>query len=516
MNETSRHAIVDIGSNSIRLVVFGGRPRAPVVLFNEKLMAGLGRGVVAGGRFDPESAALALAGLARFAAMLRLMQPLPVQVVATAAVREAADGGKFLAAVRALGLPAEILSGEAEADAAGYGVISALPEADGLVADLGGGSLELVRVKAGQVHERTSLPLGAMRVASIRAGGTGRLRKFVRARLAELEWIGAVRAKPIYLVGGAWRTLARVHMQIHGWPLPVLGNYTFPAADAAALKAEVRAMGTVQLAAIPGVKMARALQLDDAAALLAALVAEAGPSQVTISTFGLREGLLFQALDPATQLLDPLIEGVRHAVAGQQQVPGYSEALLGWSDAIFPDEAPQMRRLRHAACLLFATGWASSPDFRVLEGKDLALHGNWIGVAGPARALMAMALHVSLGGNPDNPPKLLSQLAGTEPLGLARSWGLAMRLAQRLSGGSPAVLLAVPIALAPDRAMVLSVPREVIGLVDAGVERRLARLALSLGRAARVESAAEAGIAPEKKSGVREKSSGGGGRRRPA
>ncbi len=488
MNSASRQAIVDIGSNSIRLVVFGGPPRAPVVLFNEKLMAGLGRGVVDGGRLDPESAKLALAGLSRFAAMLRLMQPLPVRVVATAAVREAGDGRQFLGAVRAMGLPAEILSGEEEAVAAGFGVISALPDADGLVADMGGGSLELVRVSGGEVHERTSLPLGAMRVASIRAGGTGRLRKLVRTKLAELHWIGAVANKPLYLVGGAWRTLARVHMKIHGWPLPVLGNYTFPASDALELKAAVRAMGTAQLAAIRGVKLARAVQLDDAAALLAALVAEAGSSQVIISSFGLREGLLFQALDPAIRKLDPLIEGVRHTVEGQLQVPGYSEALLGWSDGIFPDEPAQTRRLRDAACLLLGTGWASSPDFRALEGEELALHGNWVGLDGSARAEMAMALHVALGGDPDAPPAILAQLAGAERLARPQAWGLAMRLAQRLSGGSPAVLDALPLSLAPDGAIVLGVPQNVAGLIDANAARRLDRLGLSLGRKARIEN----------------------------
>ena len=481
--------------------MFGGSLRAPVVLFNEKLMAGLGRGVIDDGRLDPDSVAQALAGLARFSAMIHLMQPLPVRVVATAAVREAADGKQFLAAVRNLGLPAELLNGEDEAVAAGFGVISALPDADGLVADMGGGSLELVRVAKREVHERTSLPLGAMRVASIRATGTGRLRKVVRAKLAELDWIGEVSGKPLYLVGGAWRTLARVHMKIYGWPLPVLGNYTFPAADAPELKAAVREMGTAQLAAIRGVKLARALQLDDAAALLAALVAEAGSSRVVISSFGLREGLLFQALDPATRQLDPLIEGVRHTVEGQLQVPGYSEALLRWCDAIFPGEASSARRLRHAACLLFGTGWASSPDFRALEGEELALHGNWVGVDGPARAEMAMALHVALGGNPDAPPAILGQLASAGHLGRAQGWGLAMRLAQRLSGGSPGVLAALTLSIAPDGALVLGVPRNVAGLVDAAVERRLTRLALSLGREARIESLADVAYALENAAG---------------
>lgn len=488
MNPAPRQAIVDIGSNSIRLVVFGGSPRAPAMLFNEKLMAGLGRGVVQGGRLDPENVAQALSGLARFGALLRLISPRSVRVVATAAVREAADGAAFLEQVRALGLPAELLSGEGEALAAGYGVIAAHPDADGLVADMGGGSLELVRISGGEVHEHVSMPFGAMRVAAIRASGPGRLRKRLRKALSELDWIAAAAGKPLYLVGGSWRALARVHMHLTDWPLPVLGDYGFSAADARQLKLDVRAMGTARLAAIPGVSSSRVLQLDDAAALLTALAGEVMPGRVVISTNGLREGLLYQDLEPEMRALDPLLEGVRHAVEGQQQVPGYAEALLAWSDPALPDEPAEERRLRHAACLIAGTGWAANPDFRAIAGEDMALHGNWIGVTAADRAIMAMALHVGLGGNPEAPPALLARLAGERRLERARAWGFAMRLAQRLAGGAPQALAQVPLSIDPEGTLVLGVHHRDLALVDAGAERRLARLALSLGREARVES----------------------------
>ncbi len=482
-----RQAIVDIGSNSIRLVVFGGPLRAPSVLFNEKLMAGLGRGVVAQGRLDPDSVTSALAGLARFAALLKLMQPLRVRVVATAAVREASDGKQFLKAVRALGLPAELLSGDDEAQAAGLGVISAHPQARGLVADMGGGSLELVRVAGGAVHEKVSLPFGAMRVAAVRAGGRGHLRKAMRNALEPHGWLGEVAGQPLYLVGGAWRALARVHMQRSQFPLPVLADYSFSAEDARDLKVQVRAMGSAELAAVRGVKAARALQLDDAAALLAALVAVTAPSAVIISAHGLREGLLYEALDRRTRLLDPLIEGVRHAVAGQQAVDGHAEALLAWSDPAFAADPPEERRLRHAACLIAGTSWASDPEFRAVAGEDLALHGNWIAVSAADRAVMAMALHVGLGGAPDAPPGILARLAPADRLARAAAWGYALRLAQRLSGGAPAGLRQVPLRLADDGALVLALPSAVSALVDGGLERRFARLGAALGRPVRIE-----------------------------
>ncbi|HOA50067.1 MAG TPA: hypothetical protein PKJ55_11550 [Novosphingobium sp.] len=288
MTSSPRRAIIDIGSNSIRLVVYGGPRNAPVPLYDDKITASLGRGVVLDGRIDAESMALALKALRRFAALLRLLDGAKVRVVATAAVRDAANGAEFLAAVRGLGLPVELLSGEDEARASAWGVIAAHPGARGIVADLGGGSLELALIDQGGVGNCVSLPLGVMRVAGIRAGGRGRLRKALREALTPLDWLGQARGQRLYLVGGAWRALDRARAHIDRAPalIPV------PAEEARALKGRVRARGPARLAAIPGVSAARAAQLAHASALLSALVAELGPADVEVSGAGLREGLL--------------------------------------------------------------------------------------------------------------------------------------------------------------------------------------------------------------------------------
>ncbi|GAC1577042.1 MAG: exopolyphosphatase [Novosphingobium sp.] len=479
---SDRRAIIDIGSNSIRLVVFGGAPRAPVVLYNEKIMAGLGRGVVQGGRLDPATAAIALTGLERFAALLDGMDLASLRVVATAAVREAADGEAFIEAVRALGLPAEILSGEDEALGSGQGVLAAMPDADGLVADMGGGSLELVRVAGDAVLQRTSLRLGTMRVAEIRAGGHGKLRRHVQTVLGKLAWRDDCAGRPLYLVGGAWRALARVHMQQTGAPLSVLGNYAIPPQDARALYDSVRAMDRLTLKALPGIKSARIAHIDDGAGLLSALVETLQPSALIISAQGLREGLLHQALPPEQRARDPLVEGVRFVTANQQQFPGYAEALDAWLGRLFGTEAPAMARLRLSACLLRGTGWSSNPDFRALGAEELALHGNWTGASPADRAIMAASLLVAMGGTEQ--PALLAQLAGEDDLRRARGWGYAMRLAQRISGGAPALLMRTAVSaeggLQRGSQLVLELPSDLDALVDATLERRLAGLSNAL------------------------------------
>jgi exopolyphosphatase / guanosine-5'-triphosphate,3'-diphosphate pyrophosphatase len=282
---SAHHAIIDIGSNSIRLVVFGP---AREVLYNDKVLAGLGRGVVATGRIDREARALALSTLKRYAALLALIKPSQLRVVATAAVREAENGSEFLAAVKALGLPVELLSGEDEARGSAWGVLAHFPDARGVVADLGGGSLELARVGDHAVHECVSFPLGVLRVAAIRAEGRGLLRKAVKKALASLDWTRQVAGQELFLVGGAWRALAKIEARL-GKHDP---SASFAPEEARRLKIYARRMGPEWLASLPGISAARSVQLEHAAALLAALVGELSPSSVTITRAGLREGLV--------------------------------------------------------------------------------------------------------------------------------------------------------------------------------------------------------------------------------
>ena len=484
----TRRAIVDIGSNSIRLVVFGGPPRAPVVLFNEKLMAGLGRGVIATGALSAGSIKTALKGLARFALLLREMDVGWCRVVATAAVREAANGPEFLERIAQLGLNAELLDGNAEAAAAGYGVLCALPGADGLVADLGGGSLELVRVRGGEVGERLSLPLGVLRIAALRAGGPDAVRKKLTAALKGTEWLRECAGKPLYLVGGSWRALARVHQFRSGYPLAVLGNFAMPPAAIRPLEKALRDTRRTLAKSVPGIGSGRADLLGDAATILAALTARIAPERLVTCAFGLREGLLFEALDAETRARDPLLEGVRYAVDPVQPFAAYPQALLRWLEPLFgsspstdlppADPSQSDHRLIEAVARLRGTGWESNPDFRAADGAELALHGQWIGVDGRDRALMAQALYLALGGRAPG-PAILAQLASAPDLARAASWGHAMRLAQALSGGAPALLERTALRVA-GTTLELHLPRDLAALANSSLARRSQRLASAL------------------------------------
>lgn len=436
-------AIIDIGSNSIRLVVYRGLNRTPEILFNEKVMAGLGRGVASTGNLSEEGMASALTALSRFALLCEDMGVDSLRAVATAAVREAGNSAEFLAKVRdACGLEIEVISGETEARTAALGVIAGIPDADGVVGDLGGGSLELVRVAGGEAHERLSLPIGSLKLDVVRKRGTRALTKFVNEALDLLAWAAAGRGKPFYAVGGSWRALAQLHMYQTECPLPVIHQYEMAPDTPARLVRTLSRMQPKSLKAVPNISSSRIASLPGAAVLLNAVVKRLGSSAVIASAYGLREGMLYSALPPEVRAEDPLIAACRAEGRRQGRFPEHGDVLMAWMDDLFAGEGAEDRRLRLASSLLSDVAWRAHPDFRAERGVDIALHGNWSGVTPKGRAMMASALHACFGGSPNQPYlAVLQRLAEPAALSRARLWGLALRLGQRLTGGTTAALL---------------------------------------------------------------------------
>lgn len=479
----SRTAIIDIGSNSIRLVVYQGPPRLPAILFNEKVLAGLGRSLAQTGTIDEDAFALAGAALARFGALAREMACDDVRTVATAAVRDAANGQDLIALAERIGLSVELLSGEQEAKAAGHGVLSAIPDADGIVGDLGGGSLELVRIADGRVHEHVSFPLGVLRLAALRAKGGFDRR--VAQILEDAGWADAGRGKPLYLVGGSWRSLARVDIHDRGYPLPILHGYAMSPARVDLLRRKLPLLDKAWFKAVPHLSGGRVPTLTAATELLGALLPILGSSETIVSAFGLREGLLHQRLTPDQAALDPLIVAARDEGQYLGRFPEHGDLLDRWIAPLFADEPATDARLRHAACLLADTSWRANPEFRVELGVETALHGNWVAIDGRGRAMMAAALAASLGAQaPFAAP--IPTLAAEIDLARATAWGLAIRLAQRLSGGVAGPLNRTSIRRT-STSVQLCWDEEDRALGGESVEKRLRALATTLG--ARAEMA---------------------------
>jgi exopolyphosphatase/guanosine-5'-triphosphate,3'-diphosphate pyrophosphatase len=475
----ARTGIIDIGSNSVRLVVYEGAARLPAVLFNEKVMAGLGRALSETGAIDKGGLKRARSALSRFAALAREMRVTELRTVATAAVRDASNGTELIQAAEKLGLEVELLSGVEEATASGMGVLSGIPEADGVVGDLGGGSLELVRVVAGTITDRVSFPLGVLRLGAIRAEGKDALDRRVAKLIAEAGWEGRGKGLPFYLVGGSWRALARLDMNRTGYPLPVVHQYPIAIERIAELEQILADIPKAELKAIPDISGARIPTLGDATALLRSVLARLGSSGSVISAYGLREGLLYQRLSPEQRREDPLIAAARDEGERSGRFPEHGDVIDAWIAPLF-DDAPELARLRHAACLLADVGWRANPEFRAERGMEIALHGNWVAIDAGGRAILAQALYTSLGGGLGTPEQL-EQLADAASLERARLWGLAIRLGQRLSGGVAAPLRRSHVAI-EDGTLTLTLEARDEALYGEAVEKRHKALAAMFGK----------------------------------
>ncbi len=473
-----RTGIIDIGSNSIRLVVFDGPSRFPATLFNEKVMAGLGRDLGQGGTLDPQAVARGLEALRRFRLLVDEMGVSRIRTVATAAVRDALNGGAFLDQVRDLGFTPELLSGEQEARLSAEGVLSGNPDACGIVGDLGGGSLELVRIGDNRAHEGVSFPLGIFRTGALRAKGAGAIDRHVEKLLSNTGWLGRGAGLPFHMVGGSWRALARLDMHLTDYALPIVHGYTMPAEEAQRLVRVLAHIAPKSLRAVEGLSPSRIPALVDAAALLAALVKHLGSNAMVVSAYGLREGLLYDDLPEEVRALDPLICAAREEGRLRGRFPEHGDLLDRWIAPLFEGETREDARLRLATCLLADIAWRAHPDFRAERGLDAGLHENWPAIDARGRGMIGHALYVNFGGT--GPDPIITRLCTPEEIALAERWGLALRLGQRLSGG-----IGRPLEMTrlwqDGKIVKLAILREDEALYGEIVERRLKTLAQACG-----------------------------------
>ncbi len=389
-------AIVDIGSNSVRLVSYESHSRAPTPTFNEKALCGLAKGVATTGLLPEDAIAKALAALQRFRVLCDTMQIKDIRSLATAAVRDAANGPQFLdRAERAIGCKIELLSGPQEARLSALGVVSSIHNADGVVGDLGGGSLELTNVSGGRCAPGITLPLGGLSLMDLSERSPKKAAKIVRETLAGVKALRGLAGRTFFAVGGTWRALARLHMRQRQYPMNVMHNYVIPSRDALEFARLVERIEADALMSIESVSAARRPLLAYGAAVLEEIIRQADPKEVVVSALGVREGLLYSQLPVEEQAEDPLIVSAREFNQLRSRAPEHGEELFGWTSKLIGsshlEEDDQDRRLRHAACLLSDISWRAHPDYRGPQAYDLVANAAFIGVDHPSRAFLALA-----------------------------------------------------------------------------------------------------------------------------
>ncbi len=387
----SRVGVIDVGSNSVRLVVFDGAARSPAYFYNEKVMAGLGAGLGETGRLNPEGRVRALAALRRFAALAKAMKVSPLTTVATAAVREAADGDEFQREVRrATGLRLNIITGEEEARLSAQGVLLGWPEAEGIICDIGGSSMELAEVSGGKVGDRVSTALGPLKLRDIK-GGPKAIRNHAGKVLDKLARSFA-RNQRLYLVGGSWRAIARIDMERRDYPLTVLHEYRMTPEQAQETVRYIEGHPIEALRAKTGIGAERMELVPVAAQVLHALVTALKPAAIDVSSYGIREGMLYEQMPAKLRARDPLIEACRFAEQSGARIPGFGKKLYGFIEPLFPATPPERLRIVKAACLLHDVSWRAHPDYRHEVCFDNATRANLGGLNHHERVFLGLAL----------------------------------------------------------------------------------------------------------------------------
>lgn len=438
-------AVIDIGSNSVRMVLYRLEGRAIWTVFNEKVLAGLGRDLPETGRLSQGGVTLALTALRRFAAVLEGVRPAYTFVAATAAVREASDGPEFCDRVAAeTGLHIRVLTGEQEAHYAALGVMAGDPRARGLAADMGGSSLELIRVGEKGLKPGVTLPLGPFSLADPKGFDAGRLRATIAERLKPASKRFA--ADELHAVGGGWRSLAQLHMAMQSYPLKIVHQYAMSADDALGVARLVAQQSKTSLERLPGVSKKRAETLPYAALVLEGLIEALGLKTIHFSAWGLREGLLYETLDADEPAEDPLIAGCAALGARQGIAPALPAALHAWLADVIAALPPVFGKVRDpvlaaAACRLADLGARLHPDHRLELVFDQVLRAPIPGQTHAERAFLACTLNARYGGGAATPdPALTDRLLDETARLRARALGLAMRLGCDLSGRSPQLL----------------------------------------------------------------------------
>ncbi len=413
-----RVAIIDVGSNSIRLVVYERASRAPLPVFNEKVLCGLARGLDATGRLNPDGVEMALANIDRFTTLAHNMKVTSLDLLATAAVRDAADGADFMRELeRRPGIKAHIVSGQDEARFSGYGVICGMPDASGVMGDLGGGSLELMALGEGRLGASSTLPVGPLRLMS---SGKSDPRKVVLDAIESVRWLREETGKTFYAVGGAWRSFARLHMEQAGYPLHIIHHYEIAAEEARAVARLVAVQSAKSMEKMPGVSRRRIDTLPLACLALDRLLAALRPKTVVFSAFGLREGFYYSRLSEAERARHPLIAFAEEQGADWRRFDLAPSEIFDWLSPLFADESDGDRVLRIESAML-----------------ETAI-----------------------------------KLSDSRGRSFARRLGACLRLAYNLSGGAPGLLPQIQLRRA-DRELQLIVPASAKGSLGDVTARRL-------------------------------------------
>ena len=488
-------AIVDIGSNSVRLVVYEGKTRVPAVVYNEKAMCGLGRNVAVTGLLAEDSMDHAFKALARYKTICGLMNLENIQIMATAAVRDARNGLDFLDRVKKLwDVPTELISGEREAYLSALGIASGFYQPDGVMGDLGGGSLEIANVSSAKSEKGVSLPLGGLALQDLSGGSLKEALKITHQALRKAEQqMKSLEGRSFYAIGGTWRAIAKMHQEMTRYPAHFMHNYVLDVSSTVKFLRQVERSDEQAMKFVTkDIEEARRPLLAYGALVLQEIIKQGKPKNIIISATGVRDGMLFEHLGERIQSIDPLLDAAERMSLRRSRSPKHGYELADWLQQFIAScnlpKLENQERLIRAVCLLSDLSWRSHPDYRAEHSLAQIACAYFLGVDHPTRAFLALSIfcrYVGVNGVKDAPQELRI-VAGEKLVQFARLIAAIVRIGYSISVAMAGVLPRTPL-LQVNSEIILTLPKELEQLANGRLLNRLKQLGKIMDRPVRVE-----------------------------
>lgn len=475
-------AIIDIGSNSVRMVVYEGLARSPTPLFNEKILCGLGAHIATTGMLDEEGVERALAALRRFRVLADQTGADEIYTLATAAAREAKNGPAFVKAARKiLGRKIHVLTGEEEARFAAYGIVCGFTNPRGVTADMGGGSVELTVIDGEPTGRGLTLPLGGLRLQDESGDDISKARSLVKAALRGNSVLKEAQGGTFYAIGGTWRAFGRLHMARCNYPLHVMQHYSISAEEALRLCKRLTKGYGAAVRGIEHVSTNRRALLPYGSILLMEIIKLMKPSEIVFSALGVREGYLYSLLPAKVQKSDPLVSAAEEMAVLRSRSPTHAREMERWTRHAFRafgiPETVDEKRFRVAAFMMADITWRSHPDYRGDQALNIISNANLVGVDHPGRVYMALASYYRHEGllNDEMSPAIL-QIAPERIAKRAKMLGALFRVGFLLSAAMPGVLPKIRFRDTGERIEIV-VPENLADFQGERVMRRISGLA---------------------------------------
>lgn len=474
-------AVIDIGSNSVRIVIYDGLRRVLMPMFNEKVLCGLAKNMEKTGNLDKEGVEAAKSAIARFVQLTRNMGVKDLKLFATSAVRDAKDGAAFVKSLeKKHNVKIEIFSGEQEAQYAAYGVISSVDNAEGVVLDLGGGSLEIIDVKKGKAGKGQSYPIGPLRL--FREGADrAYYRGVIDSYITQFPIKRKLENKNLYLVGGAFRSMAKIHMDRINYPLKVLHDYRIPVGDFESTLKIISEMPDKISTKTLGIAKKREAFLPYAALVASRIIKYGKPENVIFSVGGVREGLLYAQLSEDQKSLDPLISGCEDFSIRMLRATNYGYELAKWVRPLFNELSKSEERLILASCLLGEISCYENTEYRAELAYKRILDSSLSGALHKERVFIAKAVYYRYSKTLNSTfSETMQSLLDEKELQVAKILGYAMRLARNITVSHPGLISTTSLEISGKK-LILNLSASDISLIGEAMEKRLDQLALTMG-----------------------------------